>query len=84
MLQAQIRKDDEDFDIKMQMLAWQTALLMNSTGNYKKRIRPDDLYTTLAEVNEKETLVTKDSSEVKKALQEELLSTFTDSEGVIV
>lgn len=84
MLQAQIRKDDEDFDIKMQMLAWQTALLMNSTGNYKKRIRPDDLYTTLAEVNEKETLVTKDSSKVKKALQEELLSTFTDSEGVIV
>ena len=29
---------------EMQRLAWQTSLLMNSTGNYKKTIQPTDLY----------------------------------------
>lgn len=31
-------------DLELQTIAWQTALLMNSTGNYKKRIAPKDLY----------------------------------------
>lgn len=31
-------------DREMERLAWQTSLLMNATGNYKKQIAPDKLY----------------------------------------
>lgn len=77
MIQAQIRNDEETFDMNMQMLAWQTALLMNSTGNFKKKIKPSDLYSSdYAESKEQESVSNEDVSEVKKKLQEELLSTF--------
>ena len=81
MISSKIRKDDEDFDVKMQMLAWQTALLMNSSGNYKKRIKPSDLYSPSnnEEVEKQEKFTKEDVAEVKRQLQEDLLSTFADS-----
>ena len=42
MILSFIKAEEESFDLKMQMLSWQTALLMNSTGNFKKKIKPDD------------------------------------------
>jgi hypothetical protein len=35
---------NRDRDFQMQKTAWQTAILMNSSGNYKKKIKPEDLY----------------------------------------
>lgn len=67
---------EEDFDTKMQMVAWQTALLMNSTGNYKKKIKPVDLYTPLEEKKEQEQ---KHEEKTKEELQQELLSAFAGS-----
>lgn len=81
---AQLRKDEESFDEKMQMLAWQTALLMNSTGNFKRKIKPDDLYKPLAEAKKKEKQDGNVNPEVeKKKLQEDLLSAFAGSDVVI-
>lgn len=37
----------ENFDLEMQRTAWFTSLLMNVSGNLKKRIKPDKLYTPL-------------------------------------
>lgn len=65
----------EDFETKMQMIAWSTALLMNSTGNYKKKIKPEDLYSVDAEEKSKKSL----SDKTKAQLQEELLQTFGGS-----
>lgn len=42
---AQYRQEEELWDREYQKTAWQTALLMNSTGNYgKKQIKPEQLY----------------------------------------
>ena len=42
---AQYRVEEENWDREYQRTAWQTALLMNATGNYgKKQIKPDMLY----------------------------------------
>ena len=86
MILSQVRKEEEEFDMKMQMLAWQTALLMNSTGNYKKRIKPTDLYAPdNNEAKEQENISGEDGVEMKKKkLQEELLSTFADSDVINV
>lgn len=84
MILAQIKVEEENLDEQMQLMAWQTALLMNSTGNYKKKIKPKDLYTPMAEINEQEEKQNNLSgSDAKKRLQEELLSTFADSDMVI-
>lgn len=40
-----------EVDNRMQQLAWQTALIMNSSGNYKKQIKPSQLYQS---VNDRE------------------------------
>lgn len=82
MVLAQIRLEEEQQDEQMQILAWQTALLMNSSGNFKKKIRPKDLYTPISEVKEKVEHENLKGAEVKKQLQEELLSAFADSDVI--
>lgn len=72
---AMYKVDKEDFETRMQMLAWQTALLMNSTGNYKKKIKAEDLYSV--DVGERAGNDTADKT--KTQLQEELLQTFAGS-----
>lgn len=84
MILAQIKVEEENLDEQMQIIAWQTALLMNSTGNYKKKIKPQDLYTPIGEIKEnEEKQIELSGSDVKKKLQEELLSTFAGSDMVI-
>jgi hypothetical protein len=41
-------------DMEMQRLSWQTSLLMNATGNFKKKIKPTDLYKPLDSVDDEE------------------------------
>ena len=86
MVVAHMRKEKENFDLNMEMLAWQTALLMNSTGNYKKKISPTDLYNPddVDEASEQGNVSGEDSAEMKKKLQEELLSTFADSNSISI
>lgn len=72
---AFMKVEEEKIDVEMQMLAWQTALLMNSTGNYKKKIKPEDLYKSIAEI-EKEEEQKQLTIEDKKKLEEELLTLF--------
>lgn len=81
MIRACGRAEEDSFNTKMQMLAWQTALLMNSTGNYKKKIKPTDLFNP---EKHKGTVEEADISEeekkaLKKQKQEELLKTFACS-----
>jgi hypothetical protein len=47
MYEAYIEVFNEEYDIEMQRTAWFTALLMNASGNFKKRIKPEHLYTPL-------------------------------------
>jgi hypothetical protein len=47
MYEAHVDSVNEEFDTEMQRTSWFTSLLMNATGNFKKRIKPDKLYTPL-------------------------------------
>lgn len=44
MVVGVIEEEKRQDDVLNQRTAWQTAHLMNSTGNYKKRIKATDLY----------------------------------------
>ena len=77
MISAHMRVQEEEFDERMSLLAWQTSLLMTATGNYKKGIKPKDLYVSIYERQAKEQ---KNSEPVDiEALRTELLNTFSDS-----
>ena len=75
MIIAYNRHQEELFDEKMSMLAWQTSLLMNATGNYKKAIKPKDLYTSLEDRKKKETKGTKPVENMEE-LRTDILSVF--------
>jgi hypothetical protein len=47
MYEVHIEIINEDYDIEMQRTSWFTALLMNASGNFKKRIKPEKLYEPL-------------------------------------
>lgn len=47
MYEASSEITSEDFDIEMQRTSWFTSLLMNVSGNLKRRVKPDKLYTPL-------------------------------------
>lgn len=38
-----MRDEKDRIEAQQDLVAWQTALLMNATGNYKKQIKPSDL-----------------------------------------
>lgn len=44
MMEAFTFEEQRIQDVENQRVAWQTAMLMNATGNYRKRINPIDLY----------------------------------------
>lgn len=71
---AHIKAEEDELDKQMQVIAWQTALLMNSTGNYKKSIKPTDLYTSIFDTEDTPAGVHRVKN--KKALEEDLLKTF--------
>lgn len=74
MLEHENKKHDND----MLKLAWQTAYLMNSTGNFKKDIKPTDLYTSVFAVEEieAEELTVEEAKQQREQLAAELLATF--------
>lgn len=52
----------------MKKIAWQTSLLLNGTGNFKRRIYPKDLYQSPYEKEEESTQITLDKEEKEKRL----------------
>lgn len=80
MLEAEIRIEEEKLDFEMQVVAWQTALLMNSTGNYKKQIKPTDLYKSVGADRNKKVLSEEEIRLEKERKREELLKAFAGSE----
>lgn len=45
MVVAYYKRRDDELDEQMSILAWQTSHIMNSSGNYKKAIKPSELYS---------------------------------------
>lgn len=67
------------YDTDVDIVAWQTSLLMNATGNFKKNITPDMLLKKNDESDPKSEDKPKSSrleKEEKKQLVEELLAKF--------
>lgn len=63
----------------MQRLAWQTAYLMNATGNFKKNIKPTDLYQSVFDRDEDQEDLSLDKDgaiEQREQLVKELLASF--------
>lgn len=53
MVRAKIKVEEEEFDLNMQMLAWQTSILINAMGKSKKRYKPNDLYKPVSDERDK-------------------------------
>lgn len=77
MVVAYYRRRDDELDEQMSILAWQTSHIMNSSGNYKRAIKPKQLYTSKHESSESAnskselTPVDRDEKNAKlKALEE--------------
>lgn len=81
MVRAKIRIDEEGFDEKMQVLSWQTSILINAMGKSKKRYKPKDLYKPMSDGKEETVKGSYKviSEQEKERLQRELLETFKDS-----
>lgn len=54
MIEGYVHEQSRQDDAENQRLSWLASHLMNSTGNYKKRIQPTDLYEPLAKQKEKQ------------------------------
>lgn len=72
LLKAEIDKEYKEFDTKMRQLSWQTALIMNSSGNMKRPVKPDKLYDP-KDTNKTDKKVNKRNIEMDR---EELKKTF--------
>lgn len=51
MYEVNVELANEELDIEMQRTSWFTALLMNVSGNLKKNVKPEKLYTPLSKQN---------------------------------
>ena len=77
MYQA-VSKDEKDkFEADHQLTAWQTALLMNATGNFKKKIKLTDLIGEKEEKKKPDAEVTEINREEKNRKLSELKSKFS-------
>lgn len=45
MVEAVMTDEKDKIEVQQQLMAWQTSLLMNATGNFKKQIKPEDLFS---------------------------------------
>lgn len=79
MLKAVIDLKEYELDVTMQVLAWQTAQLMNSTGNYKTAVKPDKLYKPMDKFKKQPAKVQK--QENIEAKRKELLDLFGLANG---
>ena len=86
MMDAFVEEEQRQDDVENQRFAWQTAHLMNATGNYKKTIKSTDLYRPLDYVEEdkevpQQNIVKKfDSKEQKEDYLNALLKKFGKTE----
>lgn len=76
LLKAEIDKEVHEYDLEMRRLAWQTALLMNATGNFKTPVKPEKLYVSIIEQEKKQQKKKPEPTEDIQAKKEELLKTF--------
>lgn len=54
MIEANIHEESRRDDVENQRVSWAVSHLMSATGNFKKRIKPTDLYKPLDTVQEEE------------------------------
>ena len=78
IITAKLRYHEEQLDEQMSMLAWQTSYLMTATGNYKKGVKPKDLYVSIADRKAEAEKLLREPEDIE-ALRKELLNTFSDS-----
>jgi hypothetical protein len=79
MLEAFVAEEQRQDDMENQRVSWFTAHIMNSSGNYKKRIQPTDLYKPMAqrELEEKQNIVERfESPEQKEEYLNRLMKKF--------
>lgn len=87
MFEAHVEQQRLQDDIENQRVSWQTAHIMNSSGAYKKKLKPTDLYIPLAEQKEESTKPNKDvikkfdSKEAKEEYLQNLLKGFGKVDG---
>lgn len=75
-IKAEIDREVHEYDMEMRRLAWQTAYLMNSTGNYKSAVKPEKLYTPLDKIKEQQQQSVQQKKNDVQAQKEELKKTF--------
>lgn len=75
MVEAHVSYSNDSIDNKMQMLSWQTSIIINCMGTLKRKVKSKDLYKSPNESdsNDRINVVGK---EKKSELENELLSTF--------
>lgn len=80
MLEAFVEEEKRQDDMENQRVSWFTAHIMNSSGNYKKRIKPTDLYKPIyfnEQEDEKQNVVKRfESQEQKEEYLKNLLKKF--------
>lgn len=79
LLKAEMDREVHEYDLGMLKLSWQTALLMNATGNYKREVKPESLYTSF-EDRQKEQLEEENKQTSIQTKRDELLKTFNIKE----
>lgn len=75
MVEAHISYSNDTIDNKMQMLSWQTSIIINCMGTLKKKVKPKDLYKSPNESDSNDRINVV-GEEKKSELENELLSTF--------
>lgn len=75
MVEAHISYSNDYIDNKMQILSWQTSILINCMGTLKRKVKPQDLYKS---PNDKDSCdgVNLVGEDKKVELENELLSVF--------
>lgn len=80
LLEAFVEEEKRQDDMKNQRVSWFTSHIMNSSGNYKRAIKPEDLYKPIAQLEEnnieQEVIERFESPEQKEAYLKNLLESF--------
>ncbi|CEN30856.1 Uncharacterised protein [[Clostridium] sordellii] len=75
MVEAHISYSNDYIDNKMQILSWQTSIIVNCMGTLKRKVKPKDLYKSPSEENSCDGVNLIDEDK-KVELENELLSIF--------
>ena len=75
MVEAHVSYSNDYIDNKMQILSWQTSILVNCMGTLKRKVKPKDLYKAPSEEASYNGVNIIDEDK-KVELENELLSIF--------